>query len=345
MPALGDPSISSKRAEAQQVLAQIQQLDSRLEKSVEAYNLANVELDRIQRDLSVNRHDLVVARANLRQAQNALAARLVEIYTSGQENSTLDVLLGSTSLDDLLNRIETVNRVSDQDAQVLREVISFRAEVKRREVELKRARAEQAQVVAERAAQKASVERQLAERQRLLSSIKSEIAHLQAVERSRQLALAHQARARFAVQEQQSAEALDGTVVGVSASTPEGASVAPPSRYGGVVGIAMQYLGIPYVWAGASPSGFDCSGFVLYVYAQVGVSLPHNAAAQYAYGVPVSQDQLEPGDLVFFDGLGHNGIYIGGGQFIHSPHTGDVVKISSLSDPWYAATYIGARRL
>lgn len=345
MPALGDPSISSKRAEAQQVLAQIQQLDSRLEKSVEAYNLANVELDRIQRDLSVNRHDLVVARANLRQAQNALAARLVEIYTSGQENSTLDVLLGSTSLDDLLNRIETVNRVSDQDAQVLREVISFRAEVKRREVELKRARAEQAQVVAERAAQKASVERQLGERQRLLSSIKSEIAHLQAVERSRQLALARQAQARFAVQEQQSAEALDGTVVGVSASTPEGASVAPPSRYGGVVGIAMQYLGIPYLWAGASPSGFDCSGFVLYVYAQVGVSLPHNAAAQYGYGVPVSQDQLEPGDLVFFDGLGHNGIYIGGGQFVHSPHTGDVVKISSLSDPWYAATYVGARRL
>ena len=68
----------------------------------------------------------------------------------------------------------------------------------------------------------------------------------------------------------------------------------------------------------------------MYVYAQIGVSLPHHAADQYGYGVPVSRDQLEPGDLVFFDGLGHVGIYIGGGQFIHSPHTGDVVKISSL---------------
>ncbi len=75
------------------------------------------------------------------------------------------------------------------------------------------------------------------------------------------------------------------------------------------------------------------------------MSLPHHAASQYNYGTPVSKDQLEPGDLVFFNGLGHNGIYIGNGQFIHAPHTGDVVKISSLSDSWYAATWVGARRL
>ena len=83
----------------------------------------------------------------------------------------------------------------------------------------------------------------------------------------------------------------------------------------------------------------------MFVYAQVGVSLPHLAAAQFNYGTPVSSDQLEPGDLVFFDGLGHVGIYIGGGQFIHAPHTGDVVKISSLSESWYSGTFVGARRL
>jgi cell wall-associated NlpC family hydrolase len=82
----------------------------------------------------------------------------------------------------------------------------------------------------------------------------------------------------------------------------------------------------------------------MYVYAQVGVSLPHNAAMQYGYGSPVSMANLAPGDLVFFNGLGHVGIYIGGGQFIHAPHTGDVVKISSLSG-WYSSTFVGARRL
>jgi cell wall-associated NlpC family hydrolase len=119
---------------------------------------------------------------------------------------------------------------------------------------------------------------------------------------------------------------------------------APPARYGGVVGIAMQYLGTPYVYGGASPGGFDCSGFAMYVFAQIGVSLPHNAAAQYGMGTPVDQSQLQPGDLVFFNGLGHMGIYVGGGSFIHAPHTGDVVKISPMAG-WYASTYVGARRL
>ncbi|TMK28895.1 MAG: NlpC/P60 family protein [Actinobacteria bacterium] len=106
----------------------------------------------------------------------------------------------------------------------------------------------------------------------------------------------------------------------------------------------MRYLGVPYVWGGSTPSGFDCSGFVMYVFAQIGVSLPHSSYVQYGMGVPVSMSQLQPGDLVFFAGASHVGIYIGGGQFIHAPHTGDVVKISSLSG-WYASTFAGGRRI
>ena len=106
----------------------------------------------------------------------------------------------------------------------------------------------------------------------------------------------------------------------------------------------MNYLGVPYVFGGGTPSGFDCSGLVMYVYAQLGIQLPHFAAAQYTFGVPVSRANLQPGDLVFFDALGHVGIWIGGGELIDAPHTGSVVSIHSLSG-WYASHYVGARRL
>jgi cell wall-associated NlpC family hydrolase len=107
--------------------------------------------------------------------------------------------------------------------------------------------------------------------------------------------------------------------------------------------IALRYLGVPYVWGGATPTGFDCSGLVMYVYAQLGISLPHFAAAQYSEGTPVARTDLQPGDLVFFDGLNHVGIYIGNGQLVHAPQTGDVVKISSVSD--WGDGYVGARRI
>src|SRR5437773_9781066 len=95
-----------------------------------------------------------------------------------------------------------------------------------------------------------------------------------------------------------------------------------------VIALAQRHLGARYVWGGSGPAGFDCSGLVMYVYAQVGVSLPHSSYAQFNMGTPVGISQLEPGDLVFFTGASHVGIYIGGGQVIHAPHTGDVVKLS-----------------
>jgi cell wall-associated NlpC family hydrolase len=111
-----------------------------------------------------------------------------------------------------------------------------------------------------------------------------------------------------------------------------------------VVRIALRYLGTPYRWAGASPAGFDCSGFVMYVYSRMGISLPHNGAQLWGVGRFVPRDRLEPGDVVFFSGLGHVGIYIGQGRFVHSPQTGDVVKVSRFSDGSYGGRYVGARR-
>jgi cell wall-associated NlpC family hydrolase len=110
-----------------------------------------------------------------------------------------------------------------------------------------------------------------------------------------------------------------------------------------VVKIAAQELGTPYRYGGMSSSGFDCSGLVAYVYGKVGVTLPHNAAAQYAYGRAVSRANLRPGDLVFFHGLGHVGLYIGRGKIIHAPQSGERVEVQSLAER--SGSVQGARRL
>jgi cell wall-associated NlpC family hydrolase len=108
--------------------------------------------------------------------------------------------------------------------------------------------------------------------------------------------------------------------------------------------LARRYVGIPYAWGGASPrQGFDCSGLVMYVYAKLGVALPHHAASQYSYGRNVPYSRLKPGDLVFFSGLGHVGLYVGAGRFIDAPHSGAVVRVTSLASR--ASSFYGARRL
>jgi cell wall-associated NlpC family hydrolase len=341
--ATGDPSVTSKRAQAQQVIGQIRQLDADLQRAKNAYESANTKLKGIEHNLTINKIGLRAARANLVKSQAALAERLYAIYTTRDDQSTLAVLLGAQSIEDLVNRIETVQSLSTQDVAVMHQVIGFKHEITVHRKQLVRARIDQRRLVRQRAAARAGISSRLARQQRLYSSIKGEIAHLIAMESARQLALRRAATAQFSTLQAQQDAALADTAVGATASTPDG-SVAPPAQYGGVVGIAMKYLGTPYVWGGSSPGGFDCSGLVAYAYGQLGISLPHYTGAQWNVGVPVSSNDLQPGDLVFFNGLGHVGIYIGGGQMIHAPHSGDVVRITPLSG-WYSSTYVGARRI
>ena len=119
--------------------------------------------------------------------------------------------------------------------------------------------------------------------------------------------------------------------------------VAPPMPIGALaVSYAKRFIGAPYRWGGSSPSGFDCSGFVRYVYGRFGVDLPHSSYADFGVGRYVPRDQLKPGDLVFFNGVGHVGMYVGNGRFIHAPHSGTSVQISTLASH---GGYDGARRI
>jgi len=130
----------------------------------------------------------------------------------------------------------------------------------------------------------------------------------------------------------------------ISPDLPATTSASEESRNATAARLATRYLGAPYVWAGSSPSGFDCSGLVMYAFGQVGVAIPHNAAQQFRLGTPVARDRLVPGDVVFFNQLRHNGIYLGDGRFVHSTKPGGV-KIARLDDEWFRSRWVGARRL
>jgi hypothetical protein len=147
---------------------------------------------------------------------------------------------------------------------------------------------------------------------------------------------------------------LDQTSLGTAGLVPIVDPLGAPAL-GGTTGeraaaLARRFLGVPYVWGGADPvTGFDCSGLAMYVYAQLGIRLTHYTGAQWYEGTRIQRDALAPGDLVFFDpaanGLpDHEGISLGGDLFVQAPHTGDVVKISSLDDPSFASRYLGAVR-
>ena len=338
-------TITSKQEQARAIMAEVESMGHELEATIEAWNYANVELDRIDGELASNAKHLVAARKSLRVAQQRISERLRDLYVNGEGDSTLEVILGSRSLDDIIARLDAIERVSSQDTTILRTVKTYRKEVETRRENLREAHADQARIVAEQAAQKQEIESALAEQEQMLASVKDEIAELRAAEQRRQAELAAQARARAQAAQTAAQATHDVAETYVpSYEQPAYDPNLPAPRFAHVVGIALQYLGVPYVWGGSSPStGFDCSGFIMYVFAQVGVSLPHHAASQYSYGTPVPFDQIAAGDLVFFSGLGHAGIAIGGGQFVHAPHTGDVVKISSLSERW--GSFVGARRL
>jgi cell wall-associated NlpC family hydrolase len=383
--------LRQKRAQAALVLAQVSALDRRFEASVEAWNGARYELGLTRTQLRQEKATLRLAERERRHAVARVRRRLVALYETGDNQTTIEILFGSTTLSDLLDRLEAARAVASADHELAVNATAARnryAGSVRKTVQLEHA---QAETLSRRNAERKQIGALLVQRKRLLASVEAEVVKLRAEEARRQAALAALARARLERQQEllrrqaaeraraaaaaaaaaksaaaQPAPASDPTTPAPPASDPSTApttttgqdpatpTTAPtptaptaptalPEGHPDAASIAMKYLGVPYVWGGSSPAGFDCSGLVMYVYAQLGVSLPHYAAGQFGYGTPVPRDQLQPGDLVFFDGLDHVGIYIGGGQMVHAPQTGDVVKITPLSE--FGDRYVGARRI
>ena len=342
------PQIRAAQAHERAVLAEANQIGRRLQAVEDQAQNAQQRLALVEQSLRRNEYRLHIARGNLHAAQKRLMGRLYQLYVNGSP-STIEVLAGAHSLSDVINRAESAQALSNQDAALGRQALTFERAVQARERQLQKLKQTRVQAVREIEAKKREVASELGRQKRLLASIHTTISQLQAQEAARERAARAAALARLRAEE--AARRAAQRAAAAQAQRSSAPTIVPPppinmptgspgAGHAAAASIALHYLGVPYVWGGASPSGFDCSGLVMYVYAQLGISLPHYTVAQWNATIPISSPA--PGDLVFFDGLGHVGIYIGGGRFVDAPHSGSVVRIDSMSG---FGSYDGARRV
>ena len=306
------PAIDEATTEARALSDLINQLNLELEAATEDYNFANQQYEDTQAAAEKTSADLAQAAQDLVSAQDRFSKRLVSIYKSGNLG-TLDVILSAGSLSDLDTRLDALKRIGEQDARLVEQIGAYAAQKAELKAKLDSDLQQQAAYKEQADAARQEVLGQLAKQKEALKGKEAQVAQLKKAEAERQARLAAEERARRAFL---------------------------ASRPGIVFTLAKKYLGVRYVWGGSSPRGFDCSGLVQYVYAKVGVSLPHSARMQYDYGTPVSRSALRAGDLVFFfTPIQHVGIYIGNGRMINA--TGSQVQIS---DVW-PSSFHGARRV
>ena len=314
--------VSSKKAQLRAVQAKLQGVYHQVDVAVEKYNQATTQLTTVQAQIKENERLLKVAEYNLDVANQQLSARAEDIYKA-RDVGVVDVLFAANSFDDLVTQLDLMERLGNSDVDTVKSIAAYRQDIRDRRVKLNADKEAAAKLVASAAENKAEVESLQGKLEQMTAGIKADINRLE-----------QQAAARA----QAAAQAAAAQNTGGSTGGGGGTVVDPGgSGHSSVVGIAQRYLGVPYVYGGASPSGFDCSGLTMYCYAQVGIGLSHGATDQQHASTPVPLSALQPGDLVFFGSASyshHVGIYVGGGSMIHAPHTGAVVSYGSIGGAW-----------
>ena len=296
--------LAERQLEVLRVTGELDRMDAELGALVEEYNRLQLELAAAKQAVLQMEQQLDGTHQDLSAATEALESRVVGAYKN--QPSALAVVLNTTDMKDLVKRVGLLMSIARSDRSRVDEVGSLRSRADRLLDDLSRDIYELTLATQRLNDQRRLIESQLAERQAYLARLGVEVQYL--VEQQRQ-------------------SARNVVPMGVDLAS----YLATDGQ--GLVRTTLTYLGVPYVWGGATPSGFDCSGLLQYVFMQHGIYLPHYSGYQAQMGIEIPLALIQPGDLVAFRSpVSHIGMYIGDDLFVHAPRTGDVVKISKLSD-------------
>jgi peptidoglycan DL-endopeptidase CwlO len=317
-PAAG--SVAKAKARLQAVQSRLDSVSTQSEIAVEKYNQATSQLATVLAQIDENQKQLETARKNLERANEQLMKRAQSIYKS-RDVGVVDVIFEADSFDELISQLDLMERLGNSDVDTVHAITAYKRDIKDRRLTLEVDQKAAAKLVATREDQKNQLVALQADLQGLTGKIKKEIKKLK-----------YQAKLRAQLALTGYSGPIPGPVDPNSPGHPE------------IVSIAQRYFGVPYVWGGAGPSGFDCSGLTMYCYAQIGIGMSHGATDQQRSSIPVALTDLRPGDLIFFGGSSfshHVAIFVSGTTCIEAPHTGDVVRYGTFTgrDAWIGGRF------
>jgi peptidoglycan DL-endopeptidase CwlO len=348
-PAFANPvtkeQIDATAGQIDEFETKIQQLDDKIIVAMEKSQQLNDQIATLDGKIKESEIEISKAKESLESHKEVYSERLKSIQLKGNQSvvTYAELLLSSNSISDFFNRFTAISQFIESDTELLNGLNEKEQVLRGAEEQLLNQSSQLNERKAELAAEQKQIEENKVQIQKDLVAAQSILQSQQTQWNQQEAEKAAQAAAQLAAAQvqplaaaqpgQQTQQTQKQAAVNTPpASTPAPAPVTNSATANSVIANAKQYLGVPYVWGGSTPSGFDCSGFVSYVYRSVGISLPRTSRAQQNVGTRISLSQVQPGDLVFQGSPAyHVGIYIGGGQYIHAPQTGDVVKIASFN--------------
>jgi peptidoglycan DL-endopeptidase CwlO len=317
-PAAG--AVAKAKDRLQAVEGRLSDVSTQSEIAVEKYNQASSQLEAVQAKIDENQRQLQTARKNLATASDQMVQRARDMYKA-RDVDVVDIVFQANNFDELISELDMMQRLGNSDVDTVHAIATYKREIKDRRVKLVADEKTATGLVADREQQKNQLIALQSDLRDLTGKIKKQIKKLK-----------YQAKLRAQLALQGYSGPIPGPVDPNSPGHPE------------IVNIAQQYFGVPYVWGGASPSGFDCSGLTMYCYAKIGIGLSHGATDQQRASTPVALSDLRPGDLIFFGNASfshHVAIFVSGSTCIEAPYTGAVVRYGTFTgrDAWIGGRF------